>query len=106
MSSLTGKTVLLTGATGGIGAEVAKQLSAEGALLILTGRSLEKLRALQRQLTAETLVYGCDLISEAEQQGLLQFLLSSNHLIGQLFILSQGLNKLQNLWHICHCRQA
>lgn len=73
MSFLTGKTVLLTGATGGIGAEVAKQLSAEGALLILTGRSLEKLRALQRQLTAETLVYGCDLTSEAEQQGLLQF---------------------------------
>lgn len=73
MSFLTGKTVLLTGATGGIGAEVAKQLSAAGALLILTGRSLEKLRVLQQQLPTETLVFGCDLTSEAEQQSLLQF---------------------------------
>jgi short-subunit dehydrogenase len=73
MSLLVGKTVLLTGATGGIGAEVARQLSAEGARLILTGRSVEKLRALQNQLAAETLIYPCDLTSTAEQQGLLQF---------------------------------
>ena len=73
MSFLAGKTILLTGATGGIGAEVARQLSAEGARLILTGRSVEKLRALQNQLAAETLIYPCDLTSTAEQQGLLQF---------------------------------
>ncbi len=42
MSLLAGKTVLLTGATGGIGAEVARQLSGEGARLILTGRSVGK----------------------------------------------------------------
>jgi len=73
MSLLAGKTVLLTGATGGIGAEVARQLSGEGARLILTGRSVEKLRALQNQLAAETLIYPCDLTRTAEQQGLLQF---------------------------------
>lgn len=73
MNLLAGKTVLLTGATGGIGAEVAKQLSAEGARLILTGRSVEKLRALQNQLAAETLIYPCDLTDATEQQGLLQF---------------------------------
>lgn len=73
MSLLAGKTVLLTGATGGIGAEVARQLSGEDARLILTGRSVEKLRALQNQLAAETLIYPCDLTSTAEQQGLLQF---------------------------------
>lgn len=73
MSLLAGKTVLLTGATGGIGAEVARQLSGEGTRLILTGRSVEKLRALQNQLAAETLVYCCDLTSTTEQQGLLHF---------------------------------
>lgn len=73
MSLLAGKTVLLTGATGGIGAEVARLLSGEGARLILTGRSVEKLRALQNQLAAETLVYGCDLTNTAEQQALLRF---------------------------------
>lgn len=73
MSFLTRKTVLLTGATGGIGSEVARQLSAAGARLILTGRSATKLKALQRQLAVETLVYCCDLTVTAEQQGLLQF---------------------------------
>lgn len=73
MNSLAGKTVLLTGATGGIGAEVAKKLSSEGARLILTGRSVEKLRALQNQLAAETLIYPCDLTSTTDQQGVLQF---------------------------------
>ncbi|MCS4307182.1 short-subunit dehydrogenase [Rheinheimera pacifica] len=73
MSFLTRKTVLLTGATGGIGSEVARQLSAAGARLILTGRSATKLKALQRQLAVETLVYCCDLMVTAEQQGLLQF---------------------------------
>ena len=73
MSVLAGKTVLLTGATGGIGAEVARQLSGEGARLILTGRSVEKLRSLQNQLAAETLVFPCDLTSETDQQALLQF---------------------------------
>lgn len=73
MNRLTGKTVLLTGATGGIGAEVAKELSREGVRLILTGRSVEKLRSLQTQLATESLVYPCDLTHTAEQQGLLQF---------------------------------
>lgn len=73
MSFLAGKTVLLTGATGGIGSEVAGQLSAAGARLILTGRSAVKLKTLQRQLAVETLVYCCDLTSVTEQLALLQF---------------------------------
>ncbi|MDR6982609.1 short-subunit dehydrogenase [Rheinheimera pacifica] len=73
MSFLAGKTILLTGATGGIGSEVARQLSEVGARLILTGRSATKLKALEHQLAVETLVYCCDLTSTVEQQGLLQF---------------------------------
>lgn len=73
MSFLAGKTVLLTGATGGIGAEIARKLSGEGARLVLTGRSVDKLRALQSQLAAETLLYPCDLTSPADQQALLGF---------------------------------
>ncbi|SEH95023.1 Short-chain dehydrogenase [Rheinheimera pacifica] len=73
MNFLAGKTVLLTGATGGIGAEVARKLSAAGARLILTGRSATKLKVLQHQLAVEPLMYCCDLTSTAEQQDLLQF---------------------------------
>ena len=73
MSFLAGKTILLTGATGGIGAEVARQLSGEGRRLILTGRSAVKLKTLQRQLAVEPLVYCCDLTRVTEQHALLQF---------------------------------
>lgn len=45
MESLKGKHVLITGATGGIGAGVAKLLSSSGALVFLTGRNQEKLAA-------------------------------------------------------------
>ncbi len=44
------KTVLLTGATGGIGSQIAAQLDALGARLILVGRNQEKLHQLQQSL--------------------------------------------------------
>jgi short-subunit dehydrogenase len=47
MTSLTGASILVVGASGGLGAAIARTLAAEGALLTLHGRSEEKLRALQ-----------------------------------------------------------
>lgn len=49
--NLHGKTILLTGATGGIGAEVALALSQAGASLLLTGRDQDKLVALLARLS-------------------------------------------------------
>lgn len=46
MESLKGKQVLITGATGGIGAATAKLLSASGAKLFLTARNAAKLEEL------------------------------------------------------------
>lgn len=45
MFKLTGKVALITGATGGIGAEIALQLSAAGATVVITGRNESKLNA-------------------------------------------------------------
>lgn len=44
---LSGKTVLLTGGTAGIGREIARQLKAKGATVVLTGRNPERLAAMR-----------------------------------------------------------
>jgi short-subunit dehydrogenase len=49
---VTGKTILLTGATGGIGRALASGLRAQGAELILTGRRVDQLQSMASQLGA------------------------------------------------------
>jgi short-subunit dehydrogenase len=52
---LQGSTVLLTGATGGIGHAIARRLRAEGASLILTGRRAEVLEPLAAEVGGRAL---------------------------------------------------
>ena len=47
--NLAGKTVLLTGGSAGIGRELARQLKAKGAAVILTGRDPDRLAAMQAE---------------------------------------------------------
>ena len=46
MFDLTGKTALVTGASGGIGEAIARALHAQGATVVLHGTRAEKLEAL------------------------------------------------------------
>jgi short-subunit dehydrogenase len=66
---ISGSTVLLTGATGGLGQAIARALSAKGADLILTGRRLEVLEPLASELSARALAV--DLSEAAEVERLL-----------------------------------
>ena len=50
MEKLTNKKILITGATGGIGSETAKLLAGSGAVLFLTGRKSDQLKALAETL--------------------------------------------------------
>lgn len=61
MISLTGKTALITGATGGIGGSCAKLFDELGANLILTGRNETKLQELNSNLTRQAELVVCDL---------------------------------------------
>jgi 3-oxoacyl-[acyl-carrier protein] reductase len=50
MTTLSGKTALITGASGGIGGAIAKGLHAQGAHVVLSGTREEALKALQAEL--------------------------------------------------------
>jgi short-subunit dehydrogenase len=71
-SELNGRWALVTGASAGIGAELARELAGRGAKLILTARRKERLEALAAELTArgtETRIVAADLTDrEAPQQ--------------------------------------
>ena len=69
MFDLTGKTALVTGATGGIGREIAKTLCGAGAHVVLSGTRADVLAALKDELGNGAFVAPCDLskASEVEQ---------------------------------------
>ena len=61
MFSLSGKTALVTGASGGIGRSIAFTLHAQGARVVLSGTRREALDALAAELGERTSVAPCDL---------------------------------------------
>ena len=61
MFNLSGKSALVTGATGGIGESIARTMHAAGADVILSGRRVEKLEALAAELGDRTHIAPCDL---------------------------------------------
>ncbi|PWR03393.1 3-oxoacyl-[acyl-carrier-protein] reductase [Meridianimarinicoccus roseus] len=65
MFDLTGKTALITGASGGIGAQIARTLHGAGATVGLSGTRVEPLEALAAELGARAHVLPCNL-SDAE----------------------------------------
>lgn len=70
MERLTGKNIVITGASGGIGAEIARISAARGANLVLLARSMDKLQQLQKELeqhySVKVAVYQLD-VSDTEQ---------------------------------------
>ena len=72
MFDLTGKTALVTGAAGGIGAAIARTLHAAGASVALSGRQVDKLNALAAELGARACVVPCDLADRAQVSKLVE----------------------------------
>ncbi|HSM95749.1 MAG TPA: 3-oxoacyl-[acyl-carrier-protein] reductase [Rhizomicrobium sp.] len=61
MFDLTGKTALVTGASGGIGGEIAKALHKQGAAVVLSGTRAEALESLKNELGSRAFVATCNL---------------------------------------------
>jgi 3-oxoacyl-[acyl-carrier protein] reductase len=65
MFNLSGKTALVTGATGGIGGAIARALHGAGATVAISGRQAEKLEELAKVLGERVHVVPCDLADRA-----------------------------------------
>lgn len=72
MFDLTGKNALVTGASGGIGAGIARALHAAGASVALSGTRVEPLEALAAELGGRAHVLPCNLSSAEEVEGLIK----------------------------------
>ncbi len=70
MFDLTGKAALVTGASGGIGAAVARTLHGAGAAVALSGTRLGPLQALADELGSRAAVLSCDLADAAALEAL------------------------------------
>lgn len=84
MFDLTGKTALVTGATGGIGGAIARALHAQGATVSISGTRREALDALAGELKERVHVLPCNLSNIAEVEELVP---AAEKAMGQLDIL-------------------
>lgn len=84
MFDLTGKTALVTGATGGIGGAIAKALHAQGATVGISGRNEDKLKALAAELGDRVHVLPADLSAEGAAADLVK---AADEAMGQVDIL-------------------
>lgn len=72
MFDLTGKTALVTGASGGIGAEIARALHRAGATVALSGTRVGPLEELAAELGGRAHVLACNLSVAEEVEGLVK----------------------------------
>lgn len=72
MFDLTGKRALITGATGGLGSEIARKLHAQGASVVISGTRAEKLEALAAELGDRVAVTPCNLSDGDAVDGLVK----------------------------------
>jgi len=70
MFDLTGKCALVTGASGGIGGAIARQLHGQGATVALSGTRTEPLESLATELGERAVVTPCNLSDQAAVEAL------------------------------------
>lgn len=71
MFDLSGKTALVTGATGGLGANIARALHKQGAKVVLSGTREAVLQELAAELGDNAFIAPCNLSDAAEVDGLI-----------------------------------
>lgn len=119
--SLKDQVAVITGASSGIGAAAARALAAEGMVVVLAARSVDKLQALAAELGDRALVVATDVGDEAQVQRLFDAvktrfggldLLFNNAGVGYNGLFEQGKTAEwkatidANLWGVLYCTRA
>lgn len=100
--SLNGKTLLITGASSGIGRSIALLTAAEGASVILTGRNLMKLQEV-KSTVKKSEIFAADLTMDEEIEKLAEFTPELNGLVlnaGMLKTIPAGFLKRETIQDI------
>lgn len=93
MFTLTGKKALVTGATGGLGAEIVRALHQQGASVAISGTKQEKLEALASEFKERISIVPCDLSSAEATQRLIP---EAESILGGLDILVNNAGMTQD----------
>ena len=72
MFNVKGKKVLITGATGGIGAAIAKAFAKNGAIVGLSGTKEEKLQNLAKEISGQSFIFPCNLSDGVQVEELIE----------------------------------
>ena len=96
MQKLENKVAIVTGATSGMGLETAKLFLKEGAKVVLTGRSQEKLDALVPELSGDYLLVNAEASSVADSEALIKKTVDTFGKIDVLF-LNAGVFRIETI---------
>lgn len=99
MGKLDGKVAVVTGATSGMGLDTAKLFLQEGAKVVLTGRSQEKLEAIENELEGDYLLVPAEASSTADSRELIDKTVSKFGKIDVLF-LNAGVFRMEAVGHL------
>lgn len=92
--NLKNKTVLITGASSGLGFDLAKGLAKENCNLILLARRIEKLKELQKEISGmggNSLIYECDVSNKENVNSVFNKILTENKDV-DIVILNSGVS--------------
>src|ERR1700688_1376084 len=98
--SLKSEVVVVLGGSSGMGLATAKAAAAEGAQVVITGRSQEKLRAARAQLPTGSRAEVLDVADEAGTRGLFAGLGHLDHLFITAASVMVGLNLARETTHL------
>lgn len=75
--SLDGQVAIVTGASSGIGAHLAKVLAAAGASVVLAARRAEMLKQVDSEISGQSEIFRCDVTNYSELESLVEFVANS-----------------------------